>query len=107
LGMLDAVSKSYGTAHLLNDLSFAVAAKTGSAQVANNTRTNAFFVGYLPTETLTQAGAQLDKQIAILVLIEDSREGSLNAVPIGKDVLEWYYNNRVLNSVSSDDRAFN
>lgn len=85
-GMKDTVSKSYGTAHLLNDLAVAVAAKTGSAQILNNTQTNAFFVGYAPT---------VNPQIAILVLIENAREGSLNAVPVAKDVLNWYHWNRL------------
>jgi len=43
-------------------------------------------VGYAPIE---------NPQIAILVLVEDAREGSLNAVPVAKDVLRWYYENRV------------
>ncbi|MDP3998975.1 MAG: penicillin-binding transpeptidase domain-containing protein [bacterium] len=94
-GMNDAVDKPYGTAHLLSDLPVAVSAKTGSAQILNNTQTNAFFVGYLPAEALAKAGAPLDKQIAILVLIENAREGSLNAVPVAKDVLNWYYWNRL------------
>jgi len=85
-GMEDAVSKYYGTASMLAGLP--AAGKTGSAQVANNTRTNAFFIGYLPVE---------NPQIAILVLVENAREGSLNAVPIARDVLDWYYKNRILN----------
>ena len=95
-GMEDAVSKWYGTANLLADLPVTAAGKTGSAQIANNTKTNAFFVGYLPAEALAKAGVSLDKQIAILVLIENAREGSLNAVPVGRDVLEWYYWNRLI-----------
>lgn len=87
-GMRDAVSKPYGTAYLLHDLPFAVAAKTGSAQVANNQKTNALFTGYAP------AGADERPEIAILVLVEDAKEGSLNAVPIARDVLAWYYENR-------------
>lgn len=87
-GMEDAVQKSYGTANLLSVLPMKVAGKTGSAQISNNTKTNAFFVAYAPAE---------NPQIAILVLIEDAREGSLNAVPVGKDVLEWYYWNRIVN----------
>lgn len=88
-GMEDAVSKSYGTARLLSDLPVKVAAKTGSAQTSNNTKTNALFVGYSPRE---------HPQIAILVLIENAREGSLNAVPIAKDVLGWYYKNRMISN---------
>ncbi|TSD02209.1 MAG: Uncharacterized protein Athens071426_547 [Parcubacteria group bacterium Athens0714_26] len=87
IGMEDAVSKSYGTAYQLVSLSVKAAAKTGSSQIANNTKTNAFFVGYEPAD---------DPQIAVLVLIENAKEGSLNAVPIAKDVMEWYANNRIL-----------
>ena len=87
LGMRDAVTKEYGTAHALDSIPMAIAAKTGSAQTNNNTKTNAFFVGYAPFEA---------PEIAILVLIENAKEGSLNAVPIARDVLTWYYHNRVL-----------
>ena len=86
-GMADAVSKSYGTANMLSSIPIDIGAKTGSSQVSNNTKTNAFFVGYMPEE---------NPEIAILVLIENAREGSLNAVPVAKDVLEWYYLNRIV-----------
>ena len=86
IGMEDAVSKDYGTAHLLADLPVKVAAKTGSAQTAGNTKTNALFIGYAPAD---------DPKIAILILVEDAKEGSLNTVPIARDVLEWYYENRL------------
>ncbi len=86
LGMRDGVIKDYGTSHALNTLAMSVAAKTGSAQTNNNTKTNAFFVGYAPFE---------DPEIAIVVLIENAKEGSLNAVPIAKDVLHWYNENRI------------
>ena len=88
-GMKDTVRKPYGTAFMLSDLPFESAGKTGSSQVANNARTNAFFVAYAPAA---------NPQIAILVLVENAREGSLNAVPIGKDVLNWYYQNRMVKS---------
>ena len=91
IGMEDAVSKPYGTANLLWNLPMKAAGKTGSAQVSNNTKTNAFFVGYAPVE---------DPEISVLVLIENAREGSLNAVPIAKDVLDWYYWNRIKNEES-------
>lgn len=85
-GMTYGVSKSYGTAYSLNDLPIEVAAKTGTAQIQMNTKTNAFFVGYAP---------RINPQIVVLVLIENSREGSLNAVPVAKDVFNWYYWNRL------------
>jgi cell division protein FtsI/penicillin-binding protein 2 len=85
-GLRDAVSKPYGTARWLADLPFKVSGKTGSAQFANNTKTNAFFIGYAPSD---------DPEIAILVLIENAREGSINTLPIAKDTLWWYYMNRI------------
>jgi penicillin-binding protein 2 len=91
-GMEEVVSKTYGTAHLLADLPIKAAAKTGTAQVDDNQKINAFFVGYGPTESTSA-----DSQIAVLILIEDAREGSLNAVPIAKDVFLWYYENRLKN----------
>ncbi len=80
-GMRDAVDKPYGTAHALNDLPIVVSGKTGSAQILNNAKTNAFFVGFAPSD---------DAEIAVLVLIEDAREGSLNTIPIAKDIFAWY-----------------
>ncbi len=85
-GLRDVVGKNYGTASALYDLSYKTSGKTGSAQHANNTKTNAFFMGYGPTD---------DPEIALLILVEDAKEGSLNAVPIAHDVLEWYYKNRL------------
>jgi penicillin-binding protein 2 len=88
-GMGDAVSKYYGTANMLSSIPVSIGAKTGSSQVSNNAKTNAFFVGYMPLE---------NPQIAVLVLIENAKEGSLNAVPVAKDVMEWYYWNRIVSS---------
>ena len=85
-GMNQAVSSPMGTAYQLASLGFSVGAKTGSAQVMNNAQENAWFVGYASTDK---------PQIAVLVLVENSKEGSLNAVPVAKDVLNWYYWNRI------------
>lgn len=86
-GMVDATQQPYGTAYLLFDLPFTVAAKTGTAQIDYNTKINAFFVGYGPAPK---------PQIAVLVLVENAREGSINTIPIAKDVFEWYYQNRLM-----------
>jgi penicillin-binding protein 2 len=85
-GMKDAVEKDYGTAYLLHTLPFEVGAKTGSAQVENNSKTNAFFVGFAPFE---------NPEVAILILIENAREGSSNTVPVAKDAFLWYYDHRL------------
>ncbi len=88
-GMREGVASPQGTAYLLRDLPFTVCAKTGSAQVQNNAQENALFVGYAPCDR---------PKIALLILIEHSKEGSLNAVPIAKDVMNWYYENRIANT---------
>lgn len=86
-GLHDAVKQPYGTAHSLYDLPFPTSGKTGSAQFAHNKKTNAFFIGYGPSD---------DPEIAILILVENAREGSVNTLPIAHDVLKWYYENRIL-----------
>lgn len=85
-GMEDVVRATYGTAHSLSDLPVAVAAKTGTAQVEGNTKLNAFFVGYAPAEA---------PELALLILVEDAVQGSLNTVPVARDVFLWYYNERM------------
>ncbi len=86
LGLIDAVRESYGTAHSLDDLPISVAAKTGTAQIANESKINAIFVGFAPVE---------NPQIAVLVLIEDAQEGSLNALPVAEEIFLWYHKNRL------------
>jgi penicillin-binding protein 2 len=70
----------------LHDLPVEVLAKTGSAQVSNKTKTNALFVGAIPAD---------DPELVILILIEDAKVGSINTLPTAKDVLRWYYENRI------------
>jgi len=86
-GMLETVADPRGTAYTMDGLPAQACAKTGSAQVQNNQEENALFVGYFPCT---------NPQVALLILIENSKQGSLNAVPIAKDVFDWYYNNRMV-----------
>ena len=97
-GMIQAVETSMGTAKSLSWIPMQIAGKTGSAQVKNKAQENAFFVGYAPASdgSLTN-GPILKPEIAILVLVENSKEGSLNTLPIAGDVLNWYYVNRIEN----------
>ena len=86
-GMRKTVTSPLGTAYMLNDLPFSVGGKSGSAQTAGNTKINALFFAFAPVE---------NPKISLLVLIEDVPEGSLNAIPVAKDILLWYYKNRGL-----------
>jgi len=87
-GMFETVEKEYGTAHSICPLSFKLAAKTGTPQTGGG-KTNAIFAGYIP------------KKLAILILIEESHEGALNTLPVAKDVLFWYWENRIKNDYSN------
>ncbi|PJC65785.1 penicillin-binding protein 2 [Candidatus Berkelbacteria bacterium CG_4_9_14_0_2_um_filter_42_30] len=82
-GLRDAVTE--GSVYLLKDLPIKVAGKTGTAQVYSNLnkKTNAWFTGFAPYE---------DPQIAIAIVIEGAGEGSTAAVPVAKEVFQWYYN---------------
>jgi penicillin-binding protein 2 len=91
-GMREGVTSPLGTAYTLNDLPLQVCAKTGSAQIHDNSQENALFVGYAPCN---------NPQIALLILIENSKQGSLNAVPIAKNIFTWYYENRMGSGTAS------
>ena len=81
-GMRAAVTE--GSAYLLKDLPIKVAGKTGTAQVTNTFRkTNAWFTGFAPYD---------NPEIALAVIVEGAGEGSTAAVPIAKEVFEWYFN---------------
>jgi penicillin-binding protein 2 len=85
-GMNDTVSQPYGTAYVLHTLPVQTAGKSGSAQYDFNQKTNALYIGYAPAK---------NPQIVMLILVENATEGTLNAVPIFKDVINWYYQNRI------------
>jgi penicillin-binding protein 2 len=71
-----------GTAQTLKDLPIAVAGKTGTAQFGSEGKTHGWFVSFAPFD---------NPEIAMAVLVEGGGEGHSTAVPITKDVLEWYF----------------
>lgn len=78
-GMRQAVTR--GTAGRLLGLPVAVAAKTGTAQ-AGSGLPHAWVTGFVPFE---------NPEIAFAVMVEHAGEGSTVAVPITRDILEWYF----------------
>ena len=86
-GMRDGVRQPYGTSYELHDLPVPVAGKTGTAQIENNQRTNAFFVGFAPADR---------PELALIILIANSREGSMNTTPVAHDAFLWYYDHRIV-----------
>lgn len=72
-----------GSAQSLKTLSVAVAGKTGTAQFGTENKTHAWFVSFAPYN---------NPEIAIVVLVEGGGEGSSLAVPVTKEVYDWYFN---------------
>ena len=74
-----------GTAQTLKDLPVAVAGKTGTAQFGAEGKTHGWFVSFAPYD---------NPQIAMAILVEGGGEGNSTAVPITKDVLDWYFSQK-------------
>jgi penicillin-binding protein 2 len=71
-----------GTARSLSVLPVEVAGKTGTAEFGADGKTHAWFASFAPYE---------NPEIALVVLAEGGGEGSSSAVPVTKEVLEWYF----------------
>lgn len=71
-----------GSARALADLPVRAAGKTGTAQFGANEKTHAWFVGFAPYE---------NPEIVLVILIEGGGEGSQAAVPVAKEVWQWYF----------------
>jgi penicillin-binding protein 2 len=81
-GMRAAVTDSRGTAQSLNTLPVAVAGKTGTAEFGADKKTHGWFVSFAPYE---------NPSLAMIVLVEGQGEEGYNAVPVTKDVYDWYF----------------
>lgn len=76
----------YATARSLNLLPEKTAAKTGTAQTSRE--------GYFHN-WISVFGPYEDPQISLLILVEDVEGIQLSTIPVARDVLEWYFNNRI------------
>jgi len=74
-----------GSAQSLQSLPVAVAGKTGTAQVGADKESHAWFTGFAPYDS---------SRIVITILLENGGEGSAVAVPVFKEVVEWYFNEK-------------
>lgn len=82
-GMRETVS--YGSAHSLDSLPVLVAGKTGTAQWHRDKPNHAWFTGFAPYD---------NPNFVITVLVEEGGEGSSVAVPIAKEIMSWWFNNK-------------
>ena len=79
-GMRDAVI--YGSSHILNDLPVKAAAKTGTAQTSKKDYFHNWVTVFAPYD---------DPQIVITVLIENVPQEQVAALPVAKEILNWYF----------------
>jgi penicillin-binding protein 2 len=71
-----------GSSRRLFNLPVEAAGKTGTAQFDKNKKPHAWSVSFAPYE---------NPEIALIVLVEEGGEGHQAAVPVAKNVLEWYF----------------
>lgn len=83
-GMHDAVT--YGSSVSMSSLSFSSAGKTGTAQFGTEGKTHAWFTAFAPYE---------NPEIVIAVIVEGGGEGHAAALPIAKEILQWWGENRL------------
>lgn len=76
-----------GSGRRLSTLSFPASGKTGTAQTGRD-RNNAWFISYAPSD---------NPELALVVLFEEGDQGHLTSVPAAREILDWYWNNRIHN----------
>lgn len=82
-GMRQAVQE--GSAVSLSSLPVEVAGKTGTAQLGGTKQTHAWFAGFAPFQ---------NPEMVIVVLVEGGGEGHAAAVPVAKEIIDWYFSNK-------------
>lgn len=92
--LLAVANDDIGTAaHILDSMLVTVAGKTGTAETVIG-QPHAWFAGYAPAAPYTRSdGTGINApEIAVVVMIENSGEGSAVAAPIFRRIVELYYN---------------
>ncbi len=86
-GMRGAASPG-GTAYPVYDFKVAVAGKTGTSEVGKGDRTHAWFTCFAPYPS---PGSGQAPEIAVTVFLEEGGEGSHDAAPVVRKILEAYF----------------
>lgn len=71
-----------GSARGLASLPVAAAGKTGTAQFGTENKTHAWFTCFAPYDT---------PEIVLTIIVEEGGEGSATALPIAREILNWYF----------------
>jgi len=74
-----------GSARSLQAVPVPMAGKTGTAQWSSKKAPHAWFTGFAPFD---------NPQLVITIMVEEGREGSSVAVPMAKEILQWYFGGR-------------
>jgi len=74
-----------GSAKMLQGLKVSTAGKTGTAEHSGSDKNHAWFTVFAPYE---------NPEIVLTVLVEEGIGGESAAVPIAKEVLQWYFDNK-------------
>lgn len=82
-GMRETVT--LGSGRGLSFLPVSIAGKTGTAQWHSEKETHAWFTSFAPFE---------EPEIVVTVLLEQGGEGSSVAVPVARDIYEWWWGER-------------
>ena len=82
-GMRENVISGSGVS--LESLPVEVAGKTGTAQYFGNQKTHAWYVAYASYD---------NPEIVLAIIIEGGGEGHVAAVPVAKEVMKWYFENK-------------
>lgn len=82
-GMREAVE--YGSSTMLQSLPVKAAAKTGTAQTNKKDYYHNWVAVFAPYD---------DPEIVMVVMVEDVPKEQVAALPVARDVLSWYFNNK-------------
>lgn len=76
----------WGSARSLAAQPLAIAGKTGTAQVGGSKKPHAWFTSFAPYQ---------DPELVLTIVVEYGGESNEIAVPIAREIWQWYYNNRI------------
>jgi penicillin-binding protein 2 len=83
-GMVGACSDG-GTGYPFFDFSPQVACKTGTAETGKEDQTHAWFTVFAPAE---------NPEIVLTIIVENGGEGSKEAAPIAREILDYWFHNK-------------
>ncbi len=84
-GMRDTVFSDGGSGSSLRSLDVETAGKTGTAQFGADKKLHSWYASFAPFE---------NPELAMIVLVEGGGEGHSWAVPITKEIYEWYFDRK-------------